>query len=121
MRGLDFWKRDSGGGIVIASYHSPHNMCWTWCLAFQRFRSDEARVWPLFWRWNTNTDRRWGARIPWIGTVNWTRQTRVMPYRDLYHSARDERDQLREQASRVPPRGRSPFQPTVIDGGQSVH
>lgn len=124
MRGLKVWKRDSGGGLILASYHSPNNLCWSWVLAFRRFRADEGRWWPLFWRRNTNTDRRWGARIPPFGFLDWTRQTNVMPYRDLYYRARDERDRLESEIGRIARRAsppRSPFKPTIIEGGPSLH
>jgi hypothetical protein len=124
MSGLSFFKRDSGGGLILASYHSPDNMCWTWLLSLQRFRGEEWRWWPLVMRHNDNCTRRWTMRIWFYGFLGWQRQTNVMPYRDLYQRSRDERDRLDSELRRmarqqVPPR--SPFQPTVIDGGQSVH
>lgn len=125
MKGLRFFSRDSGGDMILASYHSPNNMCWTWVLCFHWFRGDEGRWWPLGYRYGTNTTRTWGLRIPPIGMLRWERQLHVMPYRDMYQKARDERDAMRAEISRAraprTPEGRSPFKPPVIDGGPSVH
>lgn len=120
MRGLKLFSRTSGGGFNIASFHSPHCMCWSWLISFNRFRGDEGRWWPLFFRNNNNTTRRWTLRIPPFGHIGWQRQIRPMPYRDLYNSLQD-----RLAQERYEPRQPEPPIPlsrlTVIDGGRSLH
>lgn len=34
--GLSFWRRDSAGGLTIASRHWPHLLCWSWLVSWQR-------------------------------------------------------------------------------------
>lgn len=48
LGGLDFWKRDSGGALIIASRHWRHLLCWSWLIRWERFESK---------------DRYWGPRI----------------------------------------------------------
>jgi hypothetical protein len=122
MQGLRFFNRDSGGGMVLASWHSPHSMTWRWLLAFRRFKGDEWRAWPLWWSYRDNNGLQWGARLPWWGILGFSQQ-RPMWYRDLYHRKRDEVDNLRDELSRPRPNKppQSPFNPVVIDGGQSLH
>lgn len=118
MEGLKLFSRTSGGGLNLASFHSPHCMCWSWLISFNRFRPGEWRVRPIFWRHNDNTTRRWTIRIPFIGFIGWQRQIRPMPYRDLYRQLQDRLDKERYERPEPPiPRHRL----TVIDGGQSLH
>lgn len=123
MKGLRFFQRTSGrGSWNIASYHSPHSLTWRWLVGFSLFRGGEARARPLWWSYRDNNGLQWGFRVPWLGIVRWSQQ-RPMWFRDLYYRNRDEVDGLRAELSEPRPNTppRSPFQPTVIDGGQSVH
>lgn len=116
MRGLKFFSHTSSRDTFnLVSFHSPHCMCWSWLLSFHRFRGDEARVWPLAWRHNDNTTRRWGFRIPFVGYVGWQRQVRPMPYRDLYYALRDCLNAERFERPSEPPIPRH-----RLDGGQSL-
>lgn len=119
MNGLRLFARDSGGGWILVSWHSPHSLTWRWFLSFTRFRGDEARVWPICWSYQTNPGGlQWGFRIPWLGVVAFHQQ-RPMWYRDLYIRMRDERDHARyKQSETVSP---PPVPPIKIDGGMSLH
>ena len=123
MKGLALIGRTSGRGTWnIISWHSPHSMTWSWILSVSLPRSGEGR-WLHAYRYRNN-DRclQWGFQIARIG-VRWHQQ-RPMWYRDLYQRKRDQFDHLEqaiEHSSQEGPPPRSPFTPTIIDGGRSVH
>lgn len=120
MRALRFVGRTSDQRTWnLASWHSPHSMTWRWVISFSFFKADEWRVRPLWFSHRNNHGLQWGFRIPFIGILHFSQQ-RPMWFRDLYYAKRDELEKERAEAA-VPSRGRSPFQPTVIDGGQSIH
>jgi len=45
MRGLSFFRRNSGGGLNLVSFHPPHSPTWYWGLSWQRYKADETRWW----------------------------------------------------------------------------
>ena len=45
--GLSFFQRDTGGGLILASRHWPHNLCWLWSLRVSRWQGEFKRA----WRW----------------------------------------------------------------------
>jgi hypothetical protein len=118
MKGLRLFSRTSDQrSWNLASFHSPHSLTWSWILSFRLPRGDEGR-WLGFHRWQTNDGGQWLLQIARCA-LQWHRQ-RPMWYRDLHARCRDELDTL-EDFSRRPAPARSPFKPTVIDGGQSLH
>mgnify|MGYP001604277069 CR=1 FL=1 len=100
---LALFKPVSGGGVNIASWHSPHSLTWSWILSYRPYQADEnRRTLMRFWRWKDNGGPQWMLCLPWLGTVQWQRQ-RPMWYRDLINS---ERDRLSEDAREEYERGR---------------
>lgn len=106
----------------LASYHSPHSLTWRWLVSFSLFCGDEARVRPLWWSYRDNNGIQWGFRVPWVGIVRFAQQ-RPMWFRDLWRRASEENESLKQLTRTASPRPplRSPFKPTIIDGGQSYH
>lgn len=73
---------------VLASYHSPHSLTWSWYINFTVLREGEPRAWPIFWtrklvKINGLKAVNCGFRIPFIGTVRYSWQS-PMWFRDLY-------------------------------------
>lgn len=122
MKGLDFFRRCHPGFWNIVSWHSPHSMTWRWILSFSRRHKEEPYVWPILMTHRTNGGLQWTLRIPLVGLLMFTQQ-KPMWFRDLWQRAAAERDELKYMTRTPSPRPplRSPFKPTVIDGGQSVH
>lgn len=119
LRGLSVMTRTNvPGDWNLIGWHSPHSLTWSWFLGFTRFRSDEARVRPLWWSYRVNgltcADQvlQWGVRIPWLGMVSWHRQ-RPMWYRDLMN---DERERLSEEKHDVFESGRRQGRRDVFQG-----
>jgi len=119
MSGLTFFDKTSQQGCWnIASYHSPHSLTWRWILSFQRFRSDEGRLWPIIMFDRHNTGTHTFVRIPWVGMLLLSTQ-RPMWFRDMWRHDRDVRDGLIKDDDDTPP---PPSRPTiVVDGGKSLH
>lgn len=116
-----FSRTNSKGCWNIASFHSPHSLTWRWILTFRRFAPGEFRVWPIGTAYRDNNGLQWWVRLPFVGYLQWQQQ-RPMWFRDLWQRLRDERDGLiKPEPDDTPPPDRSPFVPTVIDGGQSIH
>lgn len=113
-------RTNSKGHWNLASFHSPHSLTWRWILSFSRFRSDEARILPLWWLTPSNQGARWGFRIPFVGVVSYQTQ-RPMWYRELYMRRRDERDfgegRARKGSAYVEP----PPLPPIAPANTSVH
>lgn len=119
IRGLTIFSRESGQrSWTIASWHSPHSLTWRWGVSFRMFVADEWRVRPLWWSYRDNNGLQWGARIPWLGIIDWHQQ-HPMWFRDLWQRLRDQRDGLIPREEEPPPPARV-FRPVVIDGGQSL-
>lgn len=71
FRGLTVFKKTNMRGCwIVASYHDPESITWSWGLDFRLFRSDENRVWPIVFR---N-----GLRVPFIGYFVFDRQRKMM-------------------------------------------
>jgi hypothetical protein len=123
MKGLALFRRTNvPGHWNLASYHSPHSITWSWILSYSLWKRGEAEFTPWFARFGTNSGLIWHVRLPLLGTLRWSRQ-REMYYRDMWERRRDQDDaEKREHPVRAPMvEGRSPFKPTVIDGGRSIH
>lgn len=124
MEGLALFKRtNSKGNWNLASYHSPHSLTWSWILSFSLYRGDEAKVWPIWMPHRTNVGFQWAVRFPFIGILRMHRQ-RPMWFRDMYRRSEGERERLKDELRAVPRQPtppRSPFKPTVIEGGSSIH
>lgn len=72
--GLSFWKRDSGGGLIIAARHWPHLLCWQWLLTWQARGSKREffRVWKL--GPGAAGGLHVGLRLFWLGQLVYQRQ-----------------------------------------------
>lgn len=92
MRGLKFFTKTSQVRTwVIASYHSPHSLTWSWCLDFHLFSKGERVIRrSLYFAYrNHPSTLQWGVVIPFIGLIYWNRQ-QPMWYRDLWRRQNDE-------------------------------
>lgn len=120
MKGLTLLGRTNDRRTFnIAAWHSPHSMTWSWIVSLSLPRGDEGR-WLHFSAYRTNVGLQWILQVARVG-LRFHRQ-RPMWYRDLYERKRDQLDgieQAVQHAGQHPPR--SPFTPTVIEGGQSLH
>ena len=76
MQGLRFFRRTNvPTDWNIAAYHDPDSITWSWCLSFRLFRADEGRVWPLAFN---NYKRGWTVRVPFVGFLDWTTQSKML-------------------------------------------
>ncbi len=68
-----FQKTNTARSFLIASYHHPARLCWSWSLGieFTLFRR-RAYLWPFnfgYWR-----DGNWVIRLPYVLELRWSRQ-----------------------------------------------
>lgn len=115
IRGLRLLRRDSGHGLLLASWHSPHSLTWSWILRAGWGRPEYAspiRIWSRAGEHRTygfgvgsllhayamrhNGGWQWGLIVLGAG-LHWSRQ-QPMWFRDLYRRACDERDGMRKAA-----------------------
>ncbi len=114
MRGLKFFPKQSwpsGGRRTLISYHSPHSATWSWYIDFAVLVHGEHKVFPIYWwqkaeKRNKTMVSRGGFRIPFIGTIRYSRQQPTW-YRDLYNDLRD-----------YPPYMIVNQEPDVVNGGR---
>lgn len=97
-------------------------MTWRWILSFSRRHKTENYIWPIWMQHRTNGGLQWTLRIPFVGLLMFIQQ-QPMWFSDMWRRQRDRDDaDKRERPVRAPAiMGRSPFKPTVIDGGRSIH
>lgn len=89
MKGLALFTHVSGGGINIASWHSPHSLTWSWILSIRRQRNGEGR-WLGFHLRKTNVGTQWMLQFAHC-TLQWHRQ-RPMWYREMWNRKRARED-----------------------------
>jgi hypothetical protein len=62
---------------VLASFHSPRSLTWSWALSLSLFRSECAFLWPIAWLRPTAVGWQWGVRIPFVLLLSWQRQSQI--------------------------------------------
>lgn len=71
--GLRFFSRTSQTQrYLLASYHHPARLCWSWSLSAQFGRHGSYR-WPYLFGYRDA--RGWAVRLPWLVEISFTRQT----------------------------------------------
>ena len=78
MTGLRFFQRTSNPHtFLLASYHDPLSLTWSWGLSFHRFTADERRWRPLFMTGHPHGQQRWALRLPPFGILSWLTQKKM--------------------------------------------
>lgn len=115
MGALTLLRWDSGRSLLLASWHSPHSLTWSWILRATWSSPEYARpmrVWSRVgphrsygfgigslihaYLMRDNGGWQWGLILLGVG-LTWSRQ-RPMWFRDLYRRLRDDIDGLRKVA-----------------------
>lgn len=91
-----FEKTNSKGAIVLASYHSPHSLTWSWSLWLS---IDRKWRWPFLHAHKNNYGWQVSAGLPFV-TLSRHRQAEMW-YRDLWRTAREREDALEAALGRA--------------------
>lgn len=109
-----FRRTSERGRYIVASWHSPHSLTWSWCLTV----SGQPLRWPkpfamantagfgaglgqmlAFDTYTTNGGRQWFASLFWV-SFSWRRQ-RPLYYREMFARERGEHEALQRRHRRL--------------------
>lgn len=74
MKGLEFFKNTNARDRwVLASWHNPKSLTWSWCVYFRLIRKGERRFWPIL-SFPKYGQEKLILRVPMVGFLSWLTQ-----------------------------------------------